>query len=79
MGYKGILVSHGFRSLASTTLNEQGFNPDVIEKALSHCEANAVRSAYNRAEYLPQRRKMLKWWSEHIEKASIGSVALATK
>ena len=77
MGYKGILVSHGFRALASTTLNEQGFNPDVIEKALSHCETNAVRSAYNRAEYLPQRRKMLKWWSDHIEKASIGSVALS--
>ena len=52
-------------------------NPDVIEKALSHCETNAVRSAYNRAEYLPQRRKMLKWWSDHIEKASIGSVALS--
>lgn len=79
MGYKGLLVSHGFRALASTTLNEHGFNPDVIEKALSHCEANAVRAAYNRAEYLPQRRKMLKWWSEHIEKASMGCVALSAK
>ena len=79
MGFQGILVSHGFRALASTTLNEQGFNPDVIEKALSHCEANTVRAAYNRAEYLPQRRKMLKWWSDHIEKASMGCVALSSK
>ena len=79
MGYKGILVSHGFRALASTILNEKGFNSDVIEKALSHTEKNTVRQAYNRAEYLPQRRKMLKWWSEHIEKASMGSVALSAK
>ncbi|MDP5131151.1 MAG: tyrosine-type recombinase/integrase [Paraglaciecola sp.] len=76
MGYKGILVSHGFRALASTTLNEQAFNADVIEKALSHCEGNAVRAAYNRAEYLEQRRSLLNWWSNHIENACMGSVAL---
>jgi integrase len=46
------LVSHGLRALASTTLNEQGFDPDVIEAALAHVDQNAIRAAYNRAEYL---------------------------
>lgn len=50
------MVSHGLRALASTTLNEQGFNPDIIEAALAHVDKNEVRKAYNRAEYLEQRR-----------------------
>jgi integrase len=72
MGFKGRLVAHGFRSIASTTLNEQGFDPDVIESALSHIDGNTVRAAYNRAEYLNQRRVMMQWWSDHIEEAATG-------
>lgn len=67
MGYRGKLVSHGFRSLASTTLNEQGFDSDVIESALAHVDQNSTRAAYNRAEYLEQRRVMLQWWSNFID------------
>jgi integrase len=70
MGYKDKLVGHGFRALASTTLNEMGFPPDVIERQLAHAERNKVRAAYNRAEYLPQRREMMQHWADYIDKAS---------
>ena len=76
MGFKGRLVSHGFRALASTTLNEQGFDPDIFETALAHTDSNTVRAAYNRAEYLERRRVMMQWWSDHIEKAAIGNPSL---
>lgn len=72
MGYHKKLVAHGLRSLASTTLNEQGFDADVIEAALAHVDKNEVRRAYNRAEYLERRRKLMYWWSEHIEQAQLG-------
>lgn len=72
MGFKGRMTAHGMRSLASTTLNEQGFDADVIEAALAHVDKNAVRSAYNRALYLQRRRKMMDWWSERIEAAAAG-------
>ena len=61
MGYGGVLVAHGLRALASTTLNEQGFDPDVIKAALAHVDKNDVRRAYNRAEYLERRRAMMDW------------------
>ena len=77
MGYGGTLVSHGLRSLASTTLNEKGFDSDVIEAALAHVGSDKVRVAYNRAEYIVKRREMMKWWSEHIEKASQGSLSVS--
>lgn len=76
MGYEGKLVSHGLRSIASTTLNEQGFEPDLIESALSHIDGNQVRSAYNRTDYLDRRRPMMLWWSEHIEEASRGKLSV---
>ena len=69
MGYGGRLVAHGLRSLASTTLNEQGFDAELIEVSLSHIDKNHVREAYNRSEYLERRRKMLEWWSDHINRA----------
>lgn len=72
MGFAGELVSHGLRALASTTLNEQGFDPDVIEAALAHIDKNEVRRAYNRAEYLERRRVMMTWWSKYIERAKYG-------
>lgn len=76
MGFAGRLVSHGLRSLASTTLNEQGFEPDLIESALAHVDDNQVRSAYNRTDYIERRRPMMGWWSEHIEEASKGSLSV---
>ncbi len=72
MGYKGRLVGHGFRSIASTILNEQGFRPDIIEKQLAHAERNKVRAAYNRAEYLDERRKMMQEWADYLDKAASG-------
>jgi integrase len=68
MGY-GVedITSHGFRGMASTILNENGFSPDLIERQLAHAEKNAVRSAYNHAEYLPQRRDMMQWWADWLD------------
>ncbi|HGS5630784.1 TPA: integrase domain-containing protein [Vibrio parahaemolyticus] len=77
MGFDGRLVSHGLRALASTTLNEQGFDPDIIEASLAHIDKNEVRRAYNRAEYLERRRTLLCWWSEHIVEAANGNFSMA--
>jgi len=73
-GFSGILVSHGLRSIASTALNEQGFPPDVIEVALAHVDKNEVRRAYNRSDYLEQRRPMMQWWANFVTAADRGSV-----
>ncbi len=67
LGYKGKMTGHGFRAVASTILNETGFRPDVIERQLAHCERNEVRGAYNRAEYLPERVKMMQSWANLID------------
>jgi len=76
MGYQGRLVAHGLRALASTTLNGQGFDGDVIESALSHVDKNEVRRAYNRSEYLERRKNLMCWWSTHIEQAATGKIDL---
>ena len=68
MGYHSRTTGHGFRSTASTILNEHGFVPDVIERQLAHCERNKVRAAYNHAQYLPERRKMMQWWADYLDK-----------
>lgn len=78
IGYGGRLVAHGLRSLGSTILNEQGFNPDAIEAALSHSDENEIRRAYNRSDYFEQRIIMMTWWSKHIEQASHGNLSLAS-
>ncbi|BBF87092.1 integrase [Aquitalea magnusonii] len=70
MGYKGKADVHGFRATASTILNEAGFNPDAIERQLSHVETNKVRAAYNRAEYIEERVKMMEWWAKFLESHS---------
>ncbi|MBV6500989.1 MAG: Prophage integrase IntS [Prosthecobacter sp.] len=67
MGYHSRTTGHGFRSTASTILNENGFMPDVIERQLAHCERNQVRAAYNHAQYLPERRKMMQWWADYLD------------
>lgn len=79
MGFKGRLTAHGMRALASTTLNEQSFDSDIIEGALAHVDKNAVRGAYNRAQYIQRRRAMMHWWSEHIELAFTGNMSLTSK
>lgn len=66
IGYGGRLVAHGLRSIASTALNESGFNSDVIESALAHCDKNEVRRAYNRSIYLPQRTNLMEWWGNFV-------------
>ncbi|AIW13336.1 integrase domain-containing protein [Vibrio tubiashii] len=76
MGFANRLVSHGLRSIASTTLNEQGFEPDLIEVALAHVDKNQIRSAYNRTDFLDRRRPMMSWWSGHIITASQGSLSV---
>lgn len=77
MGLQNRTTAHGLRSLASTTLNEQGFDWDVVEAALAHTDRNQVRSAYNRAKYLERRREMMDWWSKHILKAATSRTSLA--
>ena len=72
MGFSRVAVPHGMRSLASTTLNEHGFNSDVIERQLTHKEKNAVRAAYNRARYMDERVKMMQWWADYLEKLKKG-------
>jgi integrase len=73
LGYKGKMTGHGFRAVASTILNEMGFNPDVIERQLAHCERNEVRGAYNRAEYIQERKKMMQHWADYLESIEAGA------
>jgi integrase len=72
MGYHSRATGHGFRSTASTILNENGFPPDVIERQLAHSERDKVRAAYNHAQYLPERRKMMQWWADYLEGVAAG-------
>ncbi|MEO5348352.1 MAG: integrase arm-type DNA-binding domain-containing protein [Magnetococcus sp. YQC-3] len=68
LGYEqGMMTGHGFRAMASTILNEQGFNKDWIERQLAHGERNAIRAAYNHAEHLPERRKMMQHWADYLD------------
>ncbi|HBQ8028905.1 TPA: tyrosine-type recombinase/integrase [Klebsiella aerogenes] len=68
IGYGGRLVAHGLRSIASTAMNEEGFNPDVIEAALAQSDKNEVRRAYNRSTYLEARKELMDWWGLAIYK-----------
>ena len=71
IGYGGKLVAHGLRSIASTALNEENFNSDVIESALAHSDKNEVRRAYNRSTYLEQRVELMDWWGNTVHKTLI--------
>lgn len=66
-------TGHGFRTMASTLLNEQGYPPDVIELQLAHSERNKVRAAYNRAQRLPERRKMMQAWADYLDALRAGA------
>jgi integrase len=69
LGYgKDEMTSHGFRSMASTLLNESGkWQPDAIERALAHGDKDAVRGSYNRGAYWQERVAMAQWWSDHLD------------
>lgn len=74
MGFYGRMTVHGFRHLASTTLNELGFDFRWIEKQLSHEDRNKVRGTYNKAEYLPERAKMMQHWADFVDMADGSNV-----
>jgi integrase len=61
------MTGHGFRSMASTILNEQGWHRDAIERQLAHAERDTVRAAYNYAEHLPERRRMMQAWADYLD------------
>lgn len=74
MGYRGRMTVHGFRTTASTLLNENGHNADVIEAALAHTRGD-IRAIYNRAKYLPERAALYQWWADYCERLTGGAAA----
>ena len=80
LGYDGdTMTAHGFRSTASTLLHELGHPSDVIERQLAHKERNAVKDAYNRAQHLPERRKMMQAWADYLDGLRIGADVIPIK
>jgi integrase len=74
MGYESnVMTAHGFRTTASTLLNEQGWSPDAIERQLAHAPKDRVRAAYNRAQYLDERRKMMQSWADYLDGLKAGA------
>ncbi len=67
IGYRGRMTGHGFRTLASTILNEKGYSSDWIERQLAHEDDDKIRSAYNRAEYTPERKKMMQDYADILD------------
>lgn len=68
LGYpKEVMTLRGFRSMASTRLNEMGYRPDIIETQLAHKDPDAVRMVYNRAQYMDERRKMMEEWADYLD------------
>ncbi|MCC5796767.1 MAG: tyrosine-type recombinase/integrase [Methylophaga sp.] len=80
MGFsKDEMTGHGFRSMASTLLNEQGWHKDAIERQLAHSERDGVRAAYNYAEYLPERKRMMQAWADYLDGLSAGAEIISIK
>ena len=80
MGYsKEEMTAHGFRTTASTLLNEQGWSPDAVERQLSHAPREQVRAAYNRAQYLDERRRMMQSWADYLDTLKAGSKVILFK
>lgn len=73
------MTGHGFRSMASTLLNEQGWHRDAIERQLAHAERNAVRAAYNYAEHMPERKKMMQAWANYLDGLVAGADVIAIR
>jgi hypothetical protein len=72
LGYQGKVTPHRFRTMASTLLNEMGFESDWIERQLAHKETNKIRAAYNRAQYMTERRKMMQHWADYLDGMATG-------
>ena len=66
IGYKGIITGHGFRHMARTLLGEMGWNPEALERQLSHKEPG-VAGVYNKAQHLPERRKIMQEWANYLD------------
>lgn len=79
MGYHSRMTGHGFRAVASTQLNEMGFNPDAIERQLAHAERNKVRAAYHRSEYIDERKRMMQQWADYLDSIEAGAKVLPFK
>ena len=80
LGYdRTMITAHGFRGMASTLLHECGWPSDVIERQLSHAERNAVKAAYNHAEHLPARRKMMQAWADHLDSLRAGGEVVSLR
>lgn len=79
LGWKGIQTFHGFRHTASTMLNEMAFVGDIIEKQLAHEETNKVRGAYNKAQYIEQRKEMMQVWSNYLDGLKKGADIIPLK
>ena len=79
MGYKGIATAHGFRSLFSTVANEEGWNPDAVERQLAHMERNKIRAAYHRSTYTDERRKLMQWYADFIDAQASGGKVIPLK
>lgn len=74
------MTSHGFRHMASTLLNESSlWRPDAIERQLAHVDRDEVRAVYNAAQYLPERRKMMQWWADHLDGLTSGRKVVSIK
>ena len=77
LGYDSdTMTAHGFRTTASTLLNEQGWSPDAMERQLAHSPRDQVRAAYNRAQYLDERRRMMQSWSDYLDSLKNGAQVL---
>ena len=80
LGYSKLeMTAHGFRSMASTVLNEAGWHRDAIERQLAHAPRDKIRATYNYAEYLPERRKLMQWWADYLNGLRAGGVVVPFK
>jgi integrase len=80
LGYDSdVMTAHGFRTTASTLLNEQGWSPDAIERQLAHTPRDQVRAAYNRAQYLEERRRMMQSWGDYLDSLKNGAQVIPFK
>ncbi len=80
LGYASdVMTAHGFRTTASTLLNEQGWSPDAIERQLAHAPRDQVRAAYNRAQYLEERRRMMQNWADYLDGLKAGAQVIPFK
>ena len=73
LGYQGVMTAHSFRTMASSMLNEMGYNPDAIERQLHHKDKDRIRAVYNRAQYLEERRALLQQWADYLDTLKNGA------